>query len=166
MAAATAGQIAHAAGVKGDEQQLVVFQVGAELYGVQIARVQEIIRLQAITRVPRAPTFVEGVINLRGKVIPVIDLRRRFGLCVSEHTRASRIVVVEISRQVVGIIVDGVSEVLRVSPSAVEPPSPVVAGVDSQYLHGIAKLDDRLVILLDLDRVLVQEELRALEHAA
>src|SRR6059058_1034870 len=150
----------------GEERQLVVFQLGAELYGVEIARVHEIIRLQAITRVPRAPAFVEGIINLRGKVIPVVDLRHRFGLPAAEHTRASRIVVVEIGDQVVGIVVDGVSEVLRVSPSIVEPPSPVVAGIDSEYLHGIAKLPERLVILLDLDRILAREERRALEATA
>ena len=148
-----------------EEQQLVVFQLDAELYGVEISRVHEIIRLQSITRVPRAPAFVEGVINLRGKVIPVVDLRRRFGLPTADHTRASRIVVVEIGDQVVGVIVDGVSEVLRVNPSIVEPPSPVVAGIDSEYLHGIAKLPERLVILLDLDRVLARDERRALEAA-
>jgi purine-binding chemotaxis protein CheW len=146
-----------------DERQLVVFQLGAEFYGVEIARVHEIIRLQAVTRVPRAPAFVEGVINLRGKVIPVVDLRRRFGLPTADHTRASRIVVVEIGDQVVGVVVDGVSEVLRVNGATVEPPSPVVAGIDSEYIHGIAKLDDRLVILLDLDRVLAQADRRALE---
>jgi len=150
----------------GEERQLVVFQLGAELYGVDIARVHEIIRLQSITRVPHAPSFVEGVINLRGKVIPVVDLRRRFGLPTSEHTRATRTVVVEIGDQVVGIIVDSVSEVLRVSTSTIEPPSPVVAGIDSEYLHGIAKLPERLVILLDLDRVLAREERRAIEIAA
>jgi purine-binding chemotaxis protein CheW len=146
-----------------DERQLVVFQLGAEFYGVEIARVHEIIRLQTVTRVPRAPAFVEGVINLRGKVIPVVDLRRRFGLPTADHTRASRIVVVEIGDQVVGVVVDGVSEVLRVNGATVEPPSPVVAGIDSEYIHGIAKLSDRLVILLDLDRVLAQTERRALE---
>ena len=149
--------------VTGDERQLVVFQLGAELYGVEISRVHEIIRLQSVTKVPRAPSFVEGVINLRGKVIPVVDLRRRFGLPTSDHTRASRIVVVEIGDQVVGVVVDGVSEVLRVNGATVEPPSPVVAGIDSEYIHGIAKLSDRLVILLDLDRVLAQTERRALE---
>ena len=150
----------------GDERQLVVFQLGAELYGCEISRVHEIIRLQSVTKVPRAPAFVEGVINLRGKVIPVVDLRRRFGLPTADHTRASRIVVVEIGDQVVGIVVDGVSEVLRVNSAIVEPPSPVVAGIDSEYLHGIAKLADRLVILLDLDRILAREERRALEVAA
>jgi purine-binding chemotaxis protein CheW len=149
----------------GDERQLVVFQLGAELYGVEISRVHEIIRLQSVTKVPRSPAFVEGVINLRGKVIPVVDLRRRFGLPTAEHTRASRIVVVELGDQVVGIVVDGVSEVLRVNTATVEPPSPVVAGIDSEYLHGIAKLTDRLVILLDLDRILARDERRALETA-
>jgi len=149
-----------------DEQQLVVFQLGAELYGVEIARVHEIIRLQTVTRVPHAPAFVEGVINLRGKVIPVVDLRRRCGLPMADHTRASRIVVIEIGDQVVGIVVDGVSEVLRVNKGTIEPPSPVVAGIESDYLHGIAKLPERLVILLNLDRVLARDERRALETAA
>ena len=152
--------------VTGDERQLVVFQLGAELYGVEISRVHEIIRLMAITRVPRAPSFVEGVINLRGKVIPVVDLRRRFGLPQAEHTRASRIVVVELGEHVVGIIVDAVSEVLRVNTATIEPPSPVVAGIDSEYLSGIAKVDEQLIILLDLDRVLAREERRALDAAA
>ena len=149
-----------------DERQLVVFQAGAELYGVDISRVHEIIRFQTVTRVPRAPAFVEGVINLRGKVIPVVDLRRRFGLAIAEHTRASRIVVVEIGDQVVGIVVDAVSEVLHINAAIVEPPSPVVAGLDTEYLQGIAKLPDRLIVLLDLDRVLARDERHALELAA
>ena len=165
MSAAAEDQRATDVALTGDERQLVVFQLGAELYGVEISRVHEIIRLQSVTRVPRAPAFVEGVINLRGKVIPVVDLRRRFGLPTADHTRASRIVVVELGDQVVGIVVDGVSEVLRVSTSTVEPPSPVVAGIDSEYLHGIAKLADRLVILLDLDRILAREERRSLDVA-
>jgi purine-binding chemotaxis protein CheW len=150
----------------GDELQLVVFQLGVELYGVEIACVHEIVRMQSITRVPRAPAFVEGVINLRGKVIPVIDLRHRFHLPAAAHTRASRIVVVEIGDQVVGLVVDGVSEVLRVNTTLIEPPSPVVAGIDSEYLQGIARLPERLVVLLDLDRVLAREERRALEVPA
>src|SRR5947208_2517149 len=94
---------------------------------------------------------------------PVVDLRRRFGLEMTDHTRASRIVVVEIADQVVGIVVDGVSEVLRVNDATIEPPSPVVAGIESEYIQGIAKLPERLVILLDLDRVLAREERRVLE---
>ena len=149
-----------------DERQLVVFHLGVELYGVDIACVHEIVRMQTITTVPRAPAFVEGVINLRGKVIPVIDLRHRFHLAAADHTRASRIVVVEIGDQVVGLVVDSVSEVLRITPALIEPPSPVVAGIDSEYLHGIARLPDRLVIVLDLHRVLAREERRAVDVAA
>ena len=156
----------HAAGTSGDERQLVVFQLGSELYGVEISRVHEIIRLQEVTRVPHSPPFVEGVINLRGKVISVINLRRRFGLPDADDTRAGRIVVVDINDQVVGMVVDGVSEVLRINTATIEPPSPAVAGIDSEYLQGIAKLPERLVILLDLDRVLTREERRALEEAA
>src|ERR1700682_4967638 len=111
-----------------DELQLVVFQLGAELYGVEISRVHEIIRLQEVTRVPHSPAFVEGVINLRGKVISVINLRRRFGLPAANDTRAGRIVVVDINDQVIGMVVDSVSEVLRINAATIEPPSPTVAG--------------------------------------
>jgi purine-binding chemotaxis protein CheW len=158
--------LAHNPTTSGDERQLVVFQLGAELYGVEISRVHEIIRHQAVTRLPRAPAFVEGVINLRGKVISVVNLRGRFGLPPTEPTRASRIVVVDINDQVIGMVVDGVSEVLRVNAATIEPPSPTVAGIDSEYLQGIAKLPGRLVILLDLDRVLSRDERRSLDEAA
>lgn len=141
-----------------EERQLVVFQLGAELYGVEISRVHEIIRLQAVARIPHSPPFVEGVINLRGKVISVINLRRRFGLPAADDTRDGRIVVVDINDQVIGMVVDGVSEVLRVNTATIEPPSPAVSGIDSEYLQGIVKLPERLVILLDLDRVLTREE--------
>ncbi len=136
------------------EEQLVVFALGEEVYGVDIARVQEIIRLPAITRVPRTPDYIEGVINLRGKITPVMDLRKRFELPVSDLSRETRIMVVEIGGQMVGLIVDGVSEVLRVPAEAIEPPSALVTTVDSAYLRAIAKLDSRLIILLDLDRIL------------
>jgi len=137
-----------------EDEQVVVFDVANESYAVNIARVHEIIRLQQITVIPGAPDCVEGVINLRGKVIPVLDLRKRFRLRAIEHTRASRVVVVEIAGQTLGLVVDGVSEVLRIATDRIEPPSQLITGVDSRYLRGIAKLDGRLVILLDLDRVL------------
>jgi len=144
------------------EEQLVVFSLADESYGVDIATVHEIIRMQHITKVPRAPEFVEGVTNLRGRVIPVVDLRRRFGLPVTEHTTGTRIVVVEIGDQTIGMVVDGVSEVLRVPTDAIEPPSPVVTTVDSDYLRGIAKLDNRLIILLSLHKILSREEKKAI----
>ncbi|WP_457570986.1 chemotaxis protein CheW [Desulfovulcanus sp.] len=138
--------------------QLVTFRIGEEEFGVDILRVQEIIRTMEITRVPQSPDFVEGVINLRGKVIPIIDLRKRFGMEVKEHDKHTRIIVVEINNMIVGFVVDAVSEVLRIPADTVEPPPPVVAGVDAEYISGVGKLDDRLLILLDLERVLSREE--------
>jgi purine-binding chemotaxis protein CheW len=146
-----------------DDEQVVVFEVANESYAVNIARVHEIIRPQQITVIPGAPPCIEGVINLRGKVIPVLDLRKRFSLVAAEHTRASRIVVVEIGGQTIGLVVDGVSEVLRVPSDRIEPPSPLVTGIDSRYLRGIAKLEDRLIVLLDLDQVLSPIEQQQLE---
>mgnify|MGYP001415184946 CR=1 FL=1 len=140
------------------ENQLVVFDLANEQYGVDIAAVEGIIKMQTITVVPRAPQFVEGVTNLRGKVLPVIDLRKRFGLPRGEVTKDMRIVVVEMGGATVGIVVDGVSEVLRVSEEAIEPPSPIVTTVDSSFIRGIAKVNERLVILLDLGRVLSLQE--------
>ena len=136
------------------ETQLVIFDLASEYYGVDIGDVREIIRMQTITRVPGAPSFVEGLINLRGRVVPVVDLRKRLNLKVSEQTKDSRVVVVDIAGQNVGVIVDGVTEVLRIPNSSVEPPSDMVTGVDSDYLRGIAKLESKLIILLEMNKVL------------
>ena len=141
----------------GDEQ-IVVLDLGGEAYGVEIGRVEEIIRMQPITRIPNGPAFIEGVTNLRGRVIPVLDLRKRFGLPASAPTRRSRIVVGELGEHTVGLVVDGVSEVLLVSSEAVEPPSTLVTTADSAFLRGVAKLDERLILLLDLSRILSRSE--------
>ena len=136
----------------------VIFTLANEHYGVGIVVVDSIIKLQPITAVPRAPSFVEGVTNLRGKVLPVIDLRKRFGLPAEESTKEARIVVTEMDGSTVGMLVDTVSEVLDVADEAIEPPSPIVTTVDSGFITGIAKVGDRLVILLDLEKVLSAEE--------
>ena len=141
--------------------QLVTFSIGEEEFGVNILKVQEIIRTMEITKVPRAPEFVEGVINLRGKVIPVISMRTRFNMPVLEHDSNTRIVVMELGQKIVGFLVDGVSEVLRIPAGTVEDPPPVVAGIGSEYIRGIGKLDDRLLILLDLDNLLSDIDLSA-----
>jgi len=143
-------------------EQLVVFRLASEFYGVDISAVNTIIRMQEITEIPQTPTFVEGVINLRGSIIPVIDLRKRFGLPVGETTKSSRIVVVEGAGQLIGMVVDAVAETLRLSSDAIEPPSPVIASVDAEYLRGVGKQENRLVILLDLDRVLTSREVDTL----
>ncbi|SDB17656.1 purine-binding chemotaxis protein CheW [Desulfonatronum thiosulfatophilum] len=138
--------------------QLVTFNIGDEEFGVEILKVQEIIRMMGITRVPKAPDFVEGVINLRGKVIPIIDLRKRFGMATQEHDKHTRIIVIEISKVIVGFVVDSVSEVLRIPANTVEPPPPIISGIESEYISGVGKLADRLLILLDLDRLLSKGE--------
>jgi purine-binding chemotaxis protein CheW len=145
-----------------DEAQVVVLELAGEAYGVEIGKVQEIIRMQPITRVPNGPDWIEGVTNLRGRVIPVLDLRRRFGLAAGEATRRSRIVVAELGEHTVGLVVDGVSEVLRVPADSVEPPSSLVTTAESAYLRGVAKLDQRLVLLLDLGRILAEDQQLAL----
>lgn len=147
------------------EAQLVVFDLAGEYYGVDIGDVREIIRMQTVTKVPGAPSYVEGVINLRGEVIPVVDLRKRLNLTVSEQTAESRIVWVTIREQDVGVIVDAVTEVLRVPLSSIEPPSSMVADVDSDYLRGIVKLETRLIILLDLGKVLAMIDSQLISRA-
>ena len=143
-------------------EQIVGLELAGELYGVEIGRVQEIIRMQPTTVVPNGPAFVEGLTNLRGHVIPVMDLRKRFGLAASEPTRRSRIVVAEMGGHIVGLVVDAVSEVLRVDADQVEPPSSLVTTAESAYLRGVAKLEERLVLLLDLSRILSTGEGEAL----
>ena len=150
----TAVPMATVPGANSDEPlQIVSFRVGSEEFGLDILRVQEIIRHQQLTRVPNSPDFVEGVINLRGQVIPVIALRKRFGLDDSPRDSQARIVVLEVQSMVLGFIVDSVPEVLRIPASAVAAP-PRFGKVEREYVSGVAKLDDRLLILLDVDRIL------------
>ncbi len=155
-----------AADARTSELQIVVFELGDERYGLDIATVYEIIRHQPITAVPQAPEFVEGVINLRGRIIPVVDLRDRFGMGRGVLTRASRIVVAEAAGTRVGLVVDGVSEVLMVPADAIEPTPEVAAGVEAAYLRGIAKLGERLIILLALNGLFAETDAEALAAAA
>lgn len=140
------------------EKQLVIFELSKEQFGVEISTVESIIKMQTITKVPHAPVFIEGVTNLRGKVLPVIDLRKRFGMPQREITKDSRIVVVSIGETEMGMVVDGVSEVLTVSDTEIEPTPRMVTTIDSSFITGIAKVNDRLVILLDLAGVFSMEE--------
>lgn len=147
-----------------DLLQLVSFKIGKEEFGVDILKVQEIIKILSITKVPNAPEFVEGVINLRGRVIPIIDLRVRLGLERIEHTKDTRIIVVELEGNIVGFVVDEVNEVFRISKSITEAPPELVMGIDSEYITSVGKLEDRILILLDLDKVLNTEEKNQLEN--
>lgn len=145
---------------------VVAFQLGSEYFAVPIASVQEIIVMQPITRVPRAPSFVEGIINLRGRVIPVLDLAKRLKLERAQRSSEERIIVVESGAETVGMIVDGVSEVLVIPGDRVDELSSFASTVDTRYVSGVAKLEDRLVILLDLDHVLSMQELTQLGQFA
>jgi purine-binding chemotaxis protein CheW len=146
------------AGSGGELLQLVSFKIGDEEFGVDILKVQEINRMLEVTRVPNAPEFVDGVINLRGKVIPIIALRRRFGMERKESDKNTRIVVVELDGKIVGFVVDAVREVLRIPRSVTEAPPPIVAGIGAEYIRAVGKLEGRLLILLDLKGVLLEGE--------
>jgi purine-binding chemotaxis protein CheW len=142
--------------------QLVTFRLGNEEFSLDILKVQEIIRHMDLTRVPRTPEFVDGVINLRGRVIPVLDLRKRFGLPKDENTNETRIIVVDVDNRTVGLKVDAVSEVLRLPADTVEPPPAIITSVESEYIKGVGKLDGRLLILLDVAKILTCTERDAL----
>ena len=135
--------------------QLVSFKIGDEEFGVDILKVQEINRMIEVTRVPNTPDYVEGVVNLRGKVIPVVDLRKRLGMMAKDKDKNTRIIIVELSGKIIGFVVDAVREVLRIPKSVTEPPPTLTSGtMNADYITAVGKLDDRLLTLLDLEKVL------------
>ena len=139
--------------------QLLVFKLGDEEYGVDILQARGIEHLdQGITRVPKAPAFVEGVINLRGEIVPIVDLRKRFGLVVKSIGFDSRVIVVEVENNLVGMTVDAIVEVMRIPLSAIEPAPEITKGVDAYYLAGVAMLEKRLIVLLNLEHALSTQE--------
>ncbi|MGH2364657.1 MAG: chemotaxis protein CheW [Chloroflexota bacterium] len=137
-----------------NSQQVVVFDLSNETYALDVAYVQGIRRIEPLTPVPGAPYYIDGVMNLRNEVIPVVDLRKRFGLPLKTTSERSRIIVVQLSDETVGAIVDAVSEVITVSPDSIEPANRVVTALDAEYIRGIAKVDGRLVAILNPDRLL------------
>lgn len=150
---------------KGGEDlvQFVTCRIAQEEFALDVLCVQEINRMVEVTRVPKAPYFVEGVINLRGRIIPVLDLRRRFGLPASDRTDDSRIMVVLVRQRMVGLIVDEVVEVLRVPKLSIEPPPSVGNSAGSEFTQGVGRIEDRLLIVLDLNRLLLPNEQAAME---
>lgn len=152
--------------VAGDDlRQLVTCLIGREEFALDVLSVQEINRMVEITRVPKAPAYVEGVINLRGRIIPVLDLRRRFGLPPVDKSDNSRIMVVLVRQRMVGLIVDEVVEVLRIPKSTIEPPPSFGNSSGAEFTQGIGRIDDRLLIVLDLNRLLIPNEQAALDAA-
>lgn len=146
-------------------RKLVVFELADELYGLDIFYVREIVKDTPVTRIPRTPDFVEGVVNLRGKIIPVIDLKKRFGFEKGEKTQETRIIIADISGQEVGLIVDSVKEVGTVDESSIEA-APDITKVNAAFVEGLAKKDDKLIIIIKLDMLLQVEEQEMLKNVS
>ncbi|MEK6693532.1 MAG: chemotaxis protein CheW [Nitrospirota bacterium] len=140
--------------------QLVVFNVGKELYGVGIDSVKEIVRVPDVTEVPDSPEFLEGVINLRGRVVPVIDLRKRLRLNGAERTKSTRVLITGNSGSIVGLLVDSVSEVIKIQPDAIEDPPEMISAIGVEYITGVAKIEEKLIIILNIKKVLSVEEMK------
>jgi purine-binding chemotaxis protein CheW len=138
--------------------QLVSFGLNKEEFGINILMVQEIIRMMQITKVPNSPDFIDGVVNIRGKVIPVVNLRTKLGMPRKEHDSMTRIIVVEVLQKTIGFLVDAVHEVLRIPANITEAPPELVAGINSEYIKAVGKLEDRLLILIDLEKILSATE--------
>lgn len=148
----------------GEELKVIVFKLGEEEYGIEVDKVQTIERMMPITRVPKTFSFVKGVINLRGVVIPVIDLRGRFGLPESEYTDQSRIIIVTANDMEVGFIVDSANDVIDINNDIIDTPPDVVGGVKAKYLRGVARIsEERLLVMLNLSEVLNRSEIIQLE---
>ncbi|WP_456275476.1 chemotaxis protein CheW [Bacillus sp. AK128] len=146
-----------------NDMKVIVFQLADEEYGVPVQQVRSIEKVQHITRVPKTVKFVKGVINLRGLVTPVIDLRTRFNLEEQDYSDSSRVIIVSLEDMEVGLIVDAANDVIDIQVEAIEPPPEVVGSVEANYIKGVAKIEKRLLILLNLDAVLNPEELRSLQ---
>ncbi|MBI2264144.1 MAG: chemotaxis protein CheW [Armatimonadetes bacterium] len=149
-----------------DVTQLVTFRLKQEEFAVNITEVQEIIRMLSITTLPKVPDYIKGIVNLRGKIVPIFDLRKKLALEEIAYTKETRIMVVNIEGTVMGMIVDSVSEVLRIKEETIEPPPPLVLGMSADYIKGVVNLTDRILILLDLPRLLTLEEQRKLQSLA
>ena len=145
--------------------QIVSFRLANEEYGVDIMRAQEIIMPGQITRMPEVPDFVCGLINLRGHVIPVVDLRKRFGLATTENDEHTRIIVVNVANKTIGMVVDEVTEVLRINADQIDPPPSSITGINQDYVRGIVKREDTLLILLNIENILSREEQDSLARA-
>jgi len=149
-------------------KQFITFSIESEEYGLEILKVQEIVRLPHLTKIPKAPEFIKGVIDLRGDVIPVIDLREKFGLISHSYSDTTRVIVVEVLEKKMGMVVDSVSQVIRVPENNITPPPPAIGGFVNQGIEGVIRLDERLIILLNADFILSTDEIVQISdiHAA
>lgn len=153
-------------GTMRQEIQLACFRVGDAMYALDILRIKEIIRPQKLTRVPRAPDFVEGVINLRGAVIPIIDLRKRFELGASASDRKTRVIICSLAGKILGLMVDEVAEVRRYGRQEVQPTPQYLKGRGAEFFHGVCRRDEELIMVIDLERILTSGERMDLDQIA
>ena len=161
LAPAFAGDTAAAEGAGQAEVQVVTFRLADEEYAIDILQVKEILMWTEVTRMPRAPHFIEGIVNLRGQMVPIIDLRKRLGLEQRDRTKDTRIVIADMGDEIIGMVVDAVREVTRLPQSAIAPPPSMIAGVGAEFLTGIGQVGERVLIMLDLSKVLRAEEIAA-----
>lgn len=151
---------------KSQLSQVVSFRLSNEEYGLGIMQVQEIILMGEITEIPEVPHYIRGLINLRGKVIPIVDLRQRFGLAAAENSEQTRIIVVNAAANTLGIVVDAVSEVLRIEPDQIEPPPAGLLGIERAYIQGLMKMEKKIMILLNIDAILSHEDQEVISGAS
>ncbi len=151
-------------GPKHDYLQVINFQVGGDEYAVDIRSVREVTGLHEITQLPNAPPFVKGIINLRGEVIPVIDLREKFGIAQARYDDLTNIIFIELEGKVIGVVVDRVSHVIRLSSADISPPPPLIGGLSGRFVTGVAKLERGLVVILNMAKILTAEEIIELER--
>ncbi|KLI16091.1 chemotaxis protein CheW [Brachyspira hyodysenteriae] len=141
-----------------DSTNLVTFRLGSGEYAIDIMQAKEIIKMEKITLIPNAPDFVEGVINLRGNIIPIIDLKKRFNLEETEGDKNTGIIIVKIEDVDMGIITDSISKVVSISNSDIQPPPPMLSGIGQKYIKGVGKLEDKLLVVLDLEKLFTTDE--------
>jgi purine-binding chemotaxis protein CheW len=145
-------------GSKKGELQLILFNLGNTLYGIPIEQVSEINRLEEITPLPKAPQFIEGVINLRGNVVPVIDLRKRFGMKSVERTNKNKIIILLVGKRLFGTIVDSVHEVITLTRDNIEPSLPTASGLKAEFINSIGKYNEKLIIILEITQIISSSE--------
>jgi purine-binding chemotaxis protein CheW len=153
-------------GLTTDGSQFLTFQLGEELYGVDILRVQEIKGYTAVTKIPNTPAHIKGVLNLRGTIVPIVELRTKFGMETIDYTMFTVIVVVVVREKIMGLVVDAVSDVLNIDRQDIQPPPQFGAKVDVSFLNGIGKSGDKLIALLDMDRLLSDDDVQDTTAAA
>ena len=140
------------------ERQFIHFSLGDGHYGIPIEHVSEILKMESITEVPKAPKYIEGVINLRGNVVPIIDLRKRFGMPEIEYTKKNKIIIIDFRKRLIGLIVDMVSEVITLNEKEVEPSLPTIGGLKAEFISGIGKINDMLIIIIEIHRIISSGE--------